>query len=64
MNKKDRIAIVVSIVYMFFPLILIAAKGMRSLPGALLVTLPVVIYWGYRFIKGDISFIGSNNDKS
>jgi len=61
MNKKDRIAIVVSFVYMFFPLILIAAK---DLPTALMFTLPVVIYWGYRFIKGDISFIGSNDGKS
>lgn len=51
MNKKDRIALVLSTP----PLVL----GLITLPeggAGFIFILPVFAYWGYRFIKGDISF--------
>lgn len=59
MTKKDRVAIVVSVIYAFVPLFGMA----NGEDGAFLFVLPIVIYWGYRFIKGDISFLGKNNGK-
>lgn len=63
MTKKDRVALVISVVYLFFPLLLLADRGVRNLPPALLFTIPIVIYWGYRFIKNDISFLNKNNSE-
>ena len=62
MNKKDRIAVIVTTLYMFWPLILIAANGSRNLMPALLFTIPVIAYWGYRFVKNDISFLKNNSE--
>lgn len=60
MNKKDRIAVVISI-----PFLVIIGAGV--LTGAtpsnaemLIIVLPISIYWGYRFIAGDISFLSKN----
>lgn len=50
MNKKDRIAVVISILVLFFSAL---DKG-----DALIVVAPfVLLYWSYRFIKNDISFL-------
>ena len=59
MNKKDRIALVISISWLLI-------LGMLTLnaPGAaeiLLTLVPVSVYWGYRFIKNDISFLNNEN---
>ncbi|NYT73371.1 hypothetical protein HZU72_13150 [Halomonas sp. QX-2] len=57
MNKKDRIAIVVSILYFLFPLAVLF-EGSSDAPIAALVFMsPLIAYWGYRFIKNDISFL-------
>lgn len=62
MKKKDRIAIVVSILYFLFPLGVLF-EGSRDAPVAALVFMsPLVAYWGYRFIKNDISFL-KNSEK-
>lgn len=54
MNKKDRIALVVSALYGLLPISAIMAWE----PGGFIATsIPLVIYWGYRFIKNDISFL-------
>lgn len=53
MNKKDRIAVVVSVIY-FFILILAFLKHFAE---GMLFCLPLVFYWSYRFIKNDISFL-------
>lgn len=60
MIKKDRIAIVVSAVYALFPffLLLIGEIGMF-----VSYLVPIFIYWGYRFIKNDISFIKQETDQ-
>jgi hypothetical protein len=56
MSKKDRIAIVVSILYLLFPLlVLMNSNG----PMAVVILSPLLVYWGYRFIKNDISFLKS-----
>ena len=54
MNKKDRIAVVVSL---FITLPCLAGATVDGI--MLIPVLPVLIYWAYRFIKGDISFLGS-----
>ena len=54
MNKKDRIAVVVSIFYFFFVCLFSLLEG--ELSGAIFLT-PLIGYWSYRFIKNDISFL-------
>lgn len=54
MNRKDRIAVVVSIVYLF--LVCLVSVG-NSDVGVLVFLFPLLGYWGYRFIKNDISFL-------
>lgn len=61
MNKKDRIAVVVSILYLFLPLSIVGGGGEGPKTALGMVAL-LVAYWGYRFIKGDISFIKSKTD--
>jgi hypothetical protein len=54
MNKKDRIAVVASIVYLF--LVCLISLGNKDI-GVLIFLLFLLGYWGYRFIKNDISFL-------
>ena len=61
MNKKDRIAVVVSVVYFLFSLAF-ASKNVNPIPtmflGFIIIAeIPLIIYWSYRFIKNDISFL-------
>lgn len=60
MTKKDRIAIVVSVIYSLLP-IFAMLDGEEE---AFFFLFPVLIYWGYRFIQGDISFIGNKDGQS
>lgn len=61
MNKKDRIAVVITALYFLIPL----GNVLNGEPMAALMTFaPIIIYWGFRFIRNDISFIGENNDQS
>lgn len=69
MLKKDRIAIALSSLYILFPLSLIIAACVSSrdaLPvnfmGFIFLAF-LVIYWGVRFIKGNISFLDKYNDE-
>ena len=60
MTKKDRIAIVLTIPFLilFLLLLIMLIRGEPYVLEAILTVLaPVVVYWGYRFIKGDISFM-------
>ncbi|WP_288981985.1 hypothetical protein [uncultured Flavobacterium sp.] len=50
MNKKDRIAVVVSIFMLF-------VAAIKHNDASLVITMLLFIYWSYRFIKNDISFI-------
>ena len=58
MTKKDRIALVISTLYFLIPLGELVDKGDPLL--ALIFIVPLIAYWGYRFIRGDISFLGSD----
>ena len=71
MNKKDRIAIVISILYFLFPLCILFGGAGDAISAAIIFTSPLIAYWGFRFIKDDISFLKNNgnadskiNDKS
>ncbi len=67
MTKKDRIAISISILSF---LMAVSWSVMAGIFGVILVYgfTPLVLYWGYRFIKNDISFLRSSpkatNDKN
>lgn len=66
MNKKDRIAVVVSIVY-FLLSVAFAGKNANPIPimflGFMIIAeMPLIIYWGYRFIQNDISFLKVKDD--
>ena len=62
MIKKDRIAVVISIIWVVILLPEFLPLNTKEL---LLIVLPLLGYWGYRFIKIDISFINKseNNDQ-
>ena len=57
MTKKDRIAIVLSSPFLIFSLLILGNGGRNMVNEFLIVFSPLVVYWGYRFIKGDISFL-------
>lgn len=62
MNRKDRIAVVVSALYLLFPVAVLVSGDPAP---AVVFCAPVILYWGYRFIKGDISFIrGGQEDET
>lgn len=66
MNKKDRIAVVVSIFYFLLSFMFMlentGSKVSIMITSQLLLTLPLFIYWSYRFIKNDISFLRIKDD--
>jgi len=57
MSKKDRIAIVVSTLYFLFPLALFFGELSGAQSVSILLLIPLVIYWGTRFIRNNISFL-------
>jgi hypothetical protein len=59
MDKKDRTAIAVSVIYMLGVITFAMAEGESAV--AWLGGFPLVIYWAIRFVKDDISFIGSKS---
>ena len=52
MTKKDRIAISISFVFLCLSILLILSNEPPHL-----VVLALILYWAYRFIKNDISFL-------
>ena len=58
MSKKDRIALVISFFYTLLSFSLATNRGYSDWHITLIILLvPVMIYWSYRFIKNDISFL-------
>lgn len=55
-NTKDRIAIVVSVLWIIITLT-------AGLEGLVVGAIGLAIYWGYRFIKNDISFLTIQEQK-
>ena len=56
MTKKDRIALVLTAPFLIAS-ILFLIQGSSIVANVAVSLAPVVVYWGYRFIKGDISFM-------
>jgi len=59
MNKKDRIAVAISVLYALFPLFVLIDGDEEA---AFIFFIPIVAYWAFRFVQNDISFVGGNND--
>ena len=57
MTKKDRIAIVLTVPFLIAIILRIMDGGYSMVEDLTIIITPVVIYWGYRFIKDDISFM-------
>ena len=58
MSKKDRIALVISFFYTLLSFSSTISSGYSDWYITLIILLvPVMIYWSYRFIKNDISFL-------
>lgn len=54
MNTKDKIAITISVIYSVFSLLVLVNEG---LPESVILIIPLVLYWEYRRLKDDISFL-------
>lgn len=63
-SKQDRIALVVSIIMILVGLLLMAVSGNGEavIIFSFIFIAPVLVYWGIRFIKNDISFIKNINE--
>jgi hypothetical protein len=59
MTKRDRIAIVATVIYS--AVIILATVATQK--EAILFLFLILPYWGYRFIQDDISFIGKKDSK-
>ncbi len=59
MTKKDRIAVVVTVLALFFGgLAVLGDEGVSFI----IASVGVVLYWAYRFIQNDISFLKVKDD--
>lgn len=57
MNRKDRIAIAISVIYFLVTLVIITNGDDNTSRAFIVFSLTIVLYWAYRFIKNDISFL-------
>ena len=57
MTKKDRIAIVLTIPFLILSLLILIDQSSSMVQEFAISIAPVIVYWGYRFIKDDISFM-------
>jgi len=64
MSKRDRVAIVISVLVLILGCIILYEIGLSLFGALVIIGIILIIYWGYRFIKNDISFLGGNDDKS
>lgn len=55
MEKKDRVTVVISLVYFVLPLIILTSGGRNSGSGFVLLMIPLIIFWGYKYIKDEHS---------
>lgn len=59
MNRKDRVAFVISSIVVFLGLFMLVEEG----PEGLLLLPPVALYWLYKYLNNDISFLPRHNGK-
>ena len=57
MTRKDRIAIVLTIPFLILSLLILIDQSSSMVLEFAISIAPPLVYWGYRFIKGDISFM-------
>ena len=57
MTIKDRIAIVLTAPFLIASILFLIQGGSSIVANVAVSLAPVIVYWGYRFIKGDISFM-------
>lgn len=63
MNRKDRIAIVLSIFWLMFGSVSVSSGfGIGIHSPHFVIVLMLLCYWSYRFIKDDISFLKIKDD--
>lgn len=56
MSRRDRTALVISFFYILGVWVFGATVGFKFLAGLVFCT-PLLVYWSYRFIRNDISFL-------
>lgn len=61
MSKKDRVAIVITVLYLLLPITMFSFGGAMDVMGGIISFAPLILYWGFRFIKGDISFMRADD---
>ena len=68
MTKKDRITVSISITWILIIALIAASQRRDNLEIFSVFSSPVFLYWIYRFIQNDLSFLQRNpktaNDKS
>lgn len=57
MTKKDRMALVFSVLALFPGTTILGVLGLKLSMSLTIVLGLLMAYWGFRFIQGDISFI-------
>ena len=62
MTKKDRIALVLSVLALFPGTSILDVFGFKFSISLTIIISLLMAYWGYRFVQDDISFI--NTDES
>ena len=63
MNKKDRIAISITIIWLFVFLVISSGEILTIIDERTLVVFgPIIVYWIFRFVKNDISFLSNKGD--
>ena len=66
MNKKDRIAISITIIWLFIFVILSNGEVFTTInqKGTFIAFGPIIAYWIFRFIKNDISFFSNKKNNN
>ena len=63
MSKQDRIAISITIIWLFVFLVITGGSIFTRInEGTLIVFGPIIVYWIFRFVKNDISFLNNKGN--
>lgn len=64
MTKKDRIALVLSVLALFPGITILDVVGFKFSMSFTIILALLMAYWGYRFVQGDISFIDADKPQN
>ena len=62
MAKKDRIAIVLSILALFPGTVILDGSGLTTMGSFVVVGGILIVYWGFRFVQDGIGFLWKSKD--